>query len=177
MHYIKCILMHPLAIKGARVGISEFTHLISGVTKELSRRALDEQLEAHLNQVLPASGAPFQQIFDACRAAIAEGWMCQRSAGGIRYGRVLKPTPDLDQFSVDVVEMNEVVGPHHAHPKGEIDMVMPIDADAQFDGHKAGWCMPQIPRIGPRSPEGGRSSCTYYRTVPSTSRFPPPKGN
>jgi Domain of unknown function (DUF4863) len=121
------------------VGISEFTQLIGEVTKELSGRALDKQLEAHLNQVLPASGAPFQRIFDACRAAIAEGWMCQRSAGGIRYGRVLKPTPDLHQFSVDVVEMNEVVGPHHAHPKGEIDMVMPIDADAQFDGHQAGW--------------------------------------
>jgi hypothetical protein len=121
------------------VGISEFTQLISEVTKELSGRALDKQLEAHLNQVLPASGASFQRIFDACRAAIAEGWMCQRSAGGIRYGRVLKPTPDLNQFSVDVVEMNEVVGPHHAHPKGEIDMVMPIDADAQFDGHQAGW--------------------------------------
>jgi hypothetical protein len=121
------------------VGISEFTQLISEVTNGLSGRALDEQLEAHLNQVLPPSGSPFQEIFDACRAAIAEGWMCQRSAGGIRYGRVLKPTPDLNQFSVDVVEMTEVVGPHHAHPKGEIDMVMPIDAEAQFDGHGAGW--------------------------------------
>jgi hypothetical protein len=121
------------------VGISEFTQLISGVTREASGRALDKQLEAHLNQALPASGATFQRIFDACRTAIAEGWMCQRTAGGIRYGRVLKPTPDLNQFSVDVVEMNEVVGPHHAHPKGEIDMVMPIDADAEFDGRKAGW--------------------------------------
>jgi hypothetical protein len=121
------------------VDISEFTQLIRGVTSEISERALDKQLEAHLNQVLPASGSTFQRIFDACRAAIAEGWMCQRTAGGIRYGRVLKPTPDLNQFSVDVVEMNEVMGPHHAHPKGEIDMVMPIDADAEFDGHKAGW--------------------------------------
>jgi hypothetical protein len=121
------------------VGIPEFTQLIRGVTTEVSERALDKQLEAHLNQVLPASGATFQRIFDACRAAIAEGWMCQRTAGGIRYGRVLKPAPDLSQFSVDVVEMSEVVGPHHAHPKGEIDMVMPIDADAEFDGHKAGW--------------------------------------
>jgi hypothetical protein len=121
------------------VGISEFTHLISGVTREVSGRALDKQLEAHLNQILPASSTTFQRIFGACRAAIAEGWMCQRSAGDIRYGRVLKPTPDLNQFSVDVVEMYKVVGPHHAHPKGEIDMVMPIDADAQFDGHKAGW--------------------------------------
>jgi hypothetical protein len=121
------------------VGISEFTQLISAVTREVSGLPLDKKLEAHLNQVLPASGATFQRIFDACRVAIAEGWMCQRSAGGIRYGRVLKPTPDLNQFSVDVVEMNEVVGPHHAHPKGEIDMVMPIDAGAEFDGHEAGW--------------------------------------
>ena len=121
------------------MGISEFKQLISGVTKELSGRALDKQLETHLNHLLPASSAPFQEIFDACRTAIAEGWMCQRSAGGIQYGRVLKATPDLNQFSVDVVEMNEVVGPHHAHPRGEIDMMMPIDADALFDGHQAGW--------------------------------------
>lgn len=143
------------------MGISEFTRLISGVTREVSGLALDKHLESHLNQVLPASGATFQRIFDACRAAIADGWMCQRSAAGIRYGRVLKPAPDLDQFSVDVVEMNEVVGPHHAHPKGEIDMVMPIDADAEFDGHKAGWLV-----YGPNTAHrptvtGGRALVLY----------------
>jgi hypothetical protein len=121
------------------VGISEFTQLISVVTREVGERALDEQLEAHLNEVLPASGETFRRIFDACRTAIGEGWMCQRTAGDIRYGRVLKPTADLNQFSVDVVEMNDVAGPHHAHPNGEIDMVMPIDAAAEFDGRKAGW--------------------------------------
>jgi hypothetical protein len=160
------------------VSISEFTQLISEVTKELSGRPLDEELETHLNQVLPASGATFQRIFDACRAAIAEGWMCQRSAGGIRYGRVLKPTPDLNQFSVDVVEMIEVVGPHHAHPKGEIDMVMPIDADAQFDGHDAGWLV-----YGPNTahrPTVTRGRALVLYLLPDGAidfTVPPPNGN
>jgi hypothetical protein len=35
--------------------------------------------------------------------------------------------------------MENVVGPHHAHPKGEIDMVMPLTRRAKFDGHGAGW--------------------------------------
>jgi len=27
---------------------------------------------------------------------------------------------------------------HHAHPKGEIDLVMPWQGDSLFDGHSAG---------------------------------------
>jgi hypothetical protein len=41
--------------------------------------------------------------------------------------------------SVDVVEMESVKGPHHRHPNGEIDMIMPISPGAKFDGHGAGW--------------------------------------
>ena len=44
-------------------------------------------------------------------------------------------------------DMDEVVGPHHVHPNGEIDLVMPLaGADglapggaARFDGQAAGW--------------------------------------
>lgn len=62
--------------------------------------------------------------------------MCEREQGGIKFGRVIK---EIDGFSVDVVHMTDVVGPHHRHPNGEIDMVMPIDGAAEFDGHGAGW--------------------------------------
>ena len=35
--------------------------------------------------------------------------------------------------------MDNVIGPHHAHPNGEIDLTMPIDRDARFDGSGPGW--------------------------------------
>jgi hypothetical protein len=52
---------------------------------------------------------------------------------------VIKPGPETHGYSVDVVDMKEVVGHHHVHPRGEIDMVMPLDAFAAFDGQGAGW--------------------------------------
>ena len=65
--------------------------------------------------------------------------MCNREGGGIRYGRVVKPTDATHGFSVDVVEMNDLKGPHHRHPNGEIDMIMPLDGMAKFDGRGKGW--------------------------------------
>jgi hypothetical protein len=34
---------------------------------------------------------------------------------------------------------DSLAGPHHAHPNGEIDLIMPIEGDALFDGRPAGW--------------------------------------
>ena len=66
---------------------------------------------------------------------------CKHEAGGIRYGRVLRADPSLGGFSADVVHMRDCVGPHHRHPQGEIDMIMPIDTGACFDAHPRGWCV------------------------------------
>ena len=59
--------------------------------------------------------------------------------GAIKYGRVVKPGEPTNGFSVDVVDMESVAGPHHRHPTGEIDLIMPLSSGAQFDGHTAGW--------------------------------------
>lgn len=37
--------------------------------------------------------------------------------------------------------MADLAGPHHVHPNGEIDLIMPLTAGATFDGHPAGWCV------------------------------------
>jgi hypothetical protein len=42
---------------------------------------------------------------------------------------------------VDVVEMENIAGPHHAHPNGEIDLIMPLTDGARFDSRPAGWCV------------------------------------
>jgi hypothetical protein len=117
----------------------KFQNLISQVTSQISGKPLDKELEAFLNEEFPASGELFKYIESACHQGVADGWVCDREHGGIKFGRVIKPSDAIHGFSVDVVEMNNIVGPHHAHPNGEIDMIMPLDGDARFDGQGKGW--------------------------------------
>jgi hypothetical protein len=117
----------------------QFRALIVPVTELVQDKPLDRKLEGELNAAYPAGGPAFKGIFQACNQAIAAGWMCNREGGGIKFGRVIKPGPDTHGFSVDVVEMKDIKGPHHRHPNGEIDMIMPVDPEAKFDGRGAGW--------------------------------------
>lgn len=113
--------------------------LIAPITRRIHGKPLDKGLETELNEAFPPDGDVFRGLFGACRAAIDAGWMCSREAGGIKFGRVIKPDPALHGYSVDVVEMADIKGPHHRHPNGEIDMIMPLDPAAKFDGRGAGW--------------------------------------
>ena len=117
----------------------DFLTLIATVTQKIAGRPVEAALEDVLMAEFPPGGAVFEAIEAACRQAIADGWMCDREAGGIAYGRVIKPGPQTHGFSVDVVRMKDIKGPHHRHPAGEIDMVMPSDPDARFDGAPRGW--------------------------------------
>lgn len=117
----------------------QFLLLISAVTGRVAGKPLDAALETQLNELASPSSATYGSILDGCRAAIRSGWMCNRENAGIRYGRVIKPGPDTHGFSVDVVDMDDVVGPHHRHPHGEIDLIMPLTTGATFDGRAAGW--------------------------------------
>jgi Domain of unknown function (DUF4863) len=121
------------------VSQDEFARLMGSITARIEGRPLDAALEALLNSTLPADGPVVRSVFDACRDGIAAGWMCSRDHAGIRYGRVVKPGPATHGHSVDVVEMDDISGGHHKHPNGEIDLIMPIDDAAAFDGRGAGW--------------------------------------
>jgi hypothetical protein len=118
---------------------SELHRQISVLTTHLEGRELDLELQNWLNREHGVDSDTYREIEQSCRDGVAEGWLCQHEAGGIRYGRIFKPSPDLHGFSVDVVDMKNLVGPHHLHPAGEIDLVLPLDGEAQFDGHPAGW--------------------------------------
>ena len=137
-----------------RANIAELTARIAG-------RPLDADLEAWLNAEHGADSATFHALAGICRAGVRDGWLCQREGGGIKYGRVFKPADDLHGFSVDVVDMRDIAGPHHVHPNGEIDLVMPVEGEAAFDGRPAGWCV-----YGPGSAHrptvsGGRALVLY----------------
>ena len=118
---------------------AEFREQIAQLTPQLAGRPLDADLGAWLNAEHGTESATYRQLKQTCMAGVAEGWLCEREGGGVRYGRIFKPADDLHGFSVDVVDMADIAGPHHTHPLGEIDLIMPLDAGAQFDGHPAGW--------------------------------------
>ena len=118
---------------------SQFRQQIAALTAQLAGRELNADLQAWLNQAYGVNSPSYQQLKQSCEQGVAEGWLCNREGGGIRYGRIFKPAEDLAGFSVDVVDMKDLVGPHHSHPNGEIDLIMPIEGEALFDQHPAGW--------------------------------------
>jgi hypothetical protein len=118
-----------------------FQTLLSTVTHRLRDRSLDGELDDWLNAELGPASIEFKALKNACIDGVQEGWLCNREGGGIRYGRIFKPTEALHGFSVDVVDMTDIAGPHHEHPQGEIDLIMPLQGDARFDERGAGWCV------------------------------------
>lgn len=139
----------------------QFADLIASITARIQDKPLDKQLEAELNASFPSEGEVFRNVRQACEDAIAAGWMCNREAGGIKYGRVIKPGVATHGFSVDVVEMDDVKGPHHRHPNGEIDLIMPLAPAAQFDGRGAGWLVYGADSAHSPTVSGGRALVLY----------------
>ena len=118
-----------------------FHQAISDLAAQIADRPLDDALDRWLNTTHGAGSPTFERLKQGCIDGVAEGWLCEREGGGIRYGRVFKAEDALHRFSVDVVDMKDIAGPHHTHPGGEIDLIMPLDGDATFDGRPAGWCV------------------------------------
>lgn len=118
---------------------ARFVELISTVTGAIGGLAIEPGLGDLLNDHFPAHGPLVTELETLCRQGCEEGWLCAREQGGIRFGRPVKPGPATHGFSVDVVDMDDIVGPHHRHPNGEIDLVMPNVPGAAFDGVGHGW--------------------------------------
>ncbi len=120
---------------------SAFEALLGEVAAAIAERPLDDDLQAFLNAEYPADGEVVARIAALCKEGEVEGWVCGREAGGIAFGRVIKPGGAAGRFSVDVVRMADIEGPHHRHPKGEIDLILPLEGAPAFDGVSAGWCV------------------------------------
>ncbi|MDP4301243.1 DUF4863 family protein [Leptothrix discophora] len=140
---------------------TEIAAVTADIAAELAGRQPDAALDAWLNARHGAGSATFERLSALCRSGVAEGWLCQREGGGIRYGRVFKPDAELHQHSVDVVDMTDIAGPHHSHPNGEIDLIMPIDPEARFDGRPAGWLVCPPGSAHQPTVSGGRALVLY----------------
>ncbi len=116
-----------------------FTEAVVMITARIDGRALDGDLQSFLDENFPPGGEAFDELAALCRQGIDEGWLCDREHGGVKFGRIIKPGPESNGFSVDVVQMENLAGPYHGHPNGEIDMIIPESSDAKFDGKGQGW--------------------------------------
>jgi hypothetical protein len=139
----------------------QFQQLVAPIAHFAQGRALDGALQADLNRKFPSSSASFQQIRAACHAGIAAGWLCGQGDAKRRFGRIFEADEATHGFSVDVVDITDLVGNHHRHPTGEIDMIMPVTDAAKFDEHGAGWLV-YPPGSGHRpTVSGGRALVLY----------------
>lgn len=139
-----------------------FLEQMQSITAALAGRPLDAHTESWLNTEYGPESQWFQETEALCRQGVAEGWLCQHEAGGLRYGRAIKPSDQYAGFSVDVVDMDDVRGPHHSHPNGEIDLVMPQDgSEARFDGTPAGWKVYPPGSAHYPTVQGGRALVLY----------------
>jgi hypothetical protein len=116
-----------------------FLETVSAVAERIGERPLDGSLADFLNKEFPVDGTVFGGLKAACAEGEAEGWLMGREAGGIKFGRAVKPGAEARQFSVDVVRMKDVKGPHHVHTTGEIGAIMTISGEPKFDGFPEGW--------------------------------------
>ena len=151
----------PLAADPNAAAIAAFRQLLGALTQQIAGRPLDLALDHWLNQHHGADSATYRQLQAACVQGVAQGWLCNRAGGGLRYGRIFKPAEDLNGLSVDVVDMTNVAGPHHTHPDGEIDLILPIDAGARFDGRPAGWMVAPAGSAHRPTVSGGRALVLY----------------
>lgn len=118
---------------------SEFKTMMAQVAEGLAGRAVDADMADYLNATYPLGGETFNRLTALCAIGERDGWLMQRTGGGIKFGRPIKPGAEAGIFSVDVVRMKNVKGPHHIHTTGEIGAIMPIEGAPKFDGIEAGW--------------------------------------
>jgi hypothetical protein len=125
-------------------------------------KVLNHELQDWLNLKHGVGSNTYREIEQSCRNGVTEGWLCQYEAGvsitAVHYGRIFKPGAELHGFSVDVVDVNDLAGPHHRHPAGEIDLVRPelTPRLALMIMQLAGWFARPVVRIIRALVAGGR---------------------
>lgn len=139
----------------------QFQQLVAPVAQFARGRALDAGLQADLNREFAPDGKTFRRIRQACHDGIAAGWACREGDAKRRFGRIFEADEATHGFSVDVVDITDLVGNHHRHPTGEIDMIMPVTDAAVFDDHGAGWLVYAPGSAHRPTVSGGRALILY----------------
>ena len=118
-----------------------FLEALRPVLDRVADSPLDETLADDLNRRFPVGGPVWNALAESCEEGIREGWMGLEGDEKRLGGRVVEPGLETRGLSVDLVQITDLAGPHHRHPRGEVCAVLPVSAGATFDGHGAGWAV------------------------------------
>lgn len=107
----------------------------------IGSKPLDAALQAQLNDRYGPSTQRFGTLLALLRAGIDEGWACYAEVDGPDYrrGRIAEASEATHGFTVESAKLRNVKGNYHRHPRGEINMIGPVDPTGTFCGSGAGW--------------------------------------
>jgi hypothetical protein len=136
-------------------------------------------LEHFLNARYGPGSAVYETLARLIKAGVRDGWAANIEVEGTNYrrSRIAEPSERTHWFSITAVYMdstdntqgnpgNTLRGQYHAHPYGELNMVIPLDPGAALAGPN-GWCEAGWTAPGPGShhyPEarGGAVIALFY---------------
>jgi hypothetical protein len=120
---------------------------------EIKNRTAGKELESWLNTTYSAGTELYDELSRLIKAGVLEeGWAADTEIDGPRYrrGLVAPPSEETCYFSITAVYMDSVAryrGQYHAHPYGEVNLVVPIGPGAELLGPRgwqgAGWTAPE----------------------------------
>jgi hypothetical protein len=119
---------------------------------EVKNMTAGTKVEQWLNKTYGPGSDLYDKLADLIKAGIEEGWAANIAISGPRYrrSRICEPVAETFYFSITAVYMDsrddassntETVfrGDYHAHPYGELNMVIPLNEGAVLAGPN-GWC-------------------------------------
>lgn len=118
---------------------------------EVKNRTAGAELETWLNEKYGPGSGLWDDLASMITNGVRDGWAANIEVDGPNYrrSRLADPSPELNYFSITAVYMNSVPryrGQYHQHPYGELNLVVPLDADARLAGPRgwsgAGWTAP-----------------------------------
>ncbi len=111
-------------------------------------------VEQWLNKTYGPGSGLYDELAALIKAGVEEGWAANIEINGQRYrrSRICEPAAETFYFSVTAVYMDSredgepssgiaktFRGDYHAHPYGELNMVIPVTKGAMLAG-PSGWC-------------------------------------
>jgi len=119
--------------------------------KEVKNLTPGPVVEEWLNKTYGPGTELYDELSRLITDGVREGWAANIEINGPGYRRsgISEPSAETSYFDITSVYMNSMDGTddrdrvfrgeHHAHPYGELNMVVPLDPTARLAGPNTGW--------------------------------------